>query len=199
MATLSSCHCCGLVQSIPSPTAGQTPVCCRCHSRLRHRTRSRNHWTAILAATALALYPAAMLLPMLKIERLGLSSQDSLLNGVMTMWAEGYWFIGTVVFLFSVIVPPLKLIALWLLSTQATLAGRHRAAVYHLVEFLGRWGMLDVMLVAVLIAFVKLGDLITIQAGSGLAVFAVMVLLSLLASMTFNPLLMWDDTERTTQ
>ena len=140
-----------------------------------------------------------MLLPMLKIERLGLSSQDSLLNGVMTMWAEGYWFIGTVVFLFSVIVPPLKLIALWLLSTQATLAGRHRAAVYHLVEFLGRWGMLDVMLVAVLIAFVKLGDLITIQAGSGLAVFAVMVLLSLLASMTFNPLLMWDDTERTTQ
>ena len=68
---------------------------------------------------------------------------------------------------------------------------RHRALMYHLVELLGRWGMLDVLLVAVMIAYVKLGDLITIQPGPGLQAFIIMVLLSLLASLCFNPRLMW--------
>lgn len=141
------------------------------------------------------LYPAAMLLPMLRIERLGHAHEDTLLSGIGGLWAQGYWFIGTLIFAFSVLLPPLKLAALWLLSGPLVRRHHHRAALYHWVEFLGRWGMLDVLLVAILVAFVKLGDVVNIHAGSGLFAFAGMVLLSLLASATFNPLLMWQEAE----
>ncbi len=135
-----------------------------------------------------------MLLPLLRIDRLGHTHEDSLLSGVTALWAQGYWFIGVVIFLFSVVLPPLKLAALWLLSSTSVISRHHhRAMVYHLVELLGRWGMLDVMLVAILVAFVKLGDLVNIHAGPGLLAFVVLVLLSLLASFSFNPLLMWEE------
>jgi paraquat-inducible protein A len=150
-------------------------------------------WTKVLAISALMFYPPALLLPMLRIEQFGHTQEAGLLAGVGTLWEQGHWFIGTVVLLFSIALPPLKLIALWLLSTPAIISRQHhRALLYHLVELLGRWGMLDVMLVAVLVAFVKLGDMIAIQPGSGLLAFAIMVLLSLLASVTFNPTLLWD-------
>jgi paraquat-inducible protein A len=142
-------------------------------------------------------YIPALWLPLLRIERLGHAHEDSLLSGVTALWGQGYWLIGTVILLFSVVLPPLKLVALWLLcSTPAVSGHRHRAMVYHLVEMLGRWGMLDVMLVAILVAFVKLGDLVSIHAGPGLLAFTLLVLLSLLASFSFNPLLMWEESER---
>jgi paraquat-inducible protein A len=87
-------------------------------------------------------------------------------------------------------------VTLWLLASQSlVIQHRHRALLYRLVERLGRWGMLDVLLVAVLIAFVKLGDLVSIQAGRGLSAFTVLVLLSLLASLAFNPAMLWENTE----
>ncbi len=191
-----SCHCCGLVQTLPTVPDGYNPVCSRCRTTLKHTNHKRNLWTAALSASALAFYIPAMLLPMLRIERLGLMHEDSLLSGIIALWSQNYWFIGTVVFVFSVLLPPLKLIALWLLSGTALVSHHHhRALVYHAVEFLGRWGMLDVMLVAILVAFVKLGDLVNINAGVGLLAFTVLVLLSLLASFTFNPMLMWENTE----
>ena len=164
----------------------------RCGTDLNHQQPGRNRLTAALALAALALYPPAMMLPMLRLERLGQVSEAGLLEGVSALWRSGHWLIGAVILLFSVVLPPLKLIALWLLS-QGRLITRHehKAGLYRAVELVGRWGMLDVLLVAVLVAFVKLGDLVNIQPGRGLTAFAVMVLLSLLASLAFNPTLMW--------
>ncbi len=191
---LSSCHCCGLVQTLPPVPAGHKAVCGRCGTVLKQADPRRNDWAAALAAAALAFYVPAMLLPMLRVERLGHVHEDSLLSGVVALWSQGYLLIGTVIFLFSVVLPPLKLLTLWLLAGRARLTGhRHRAIMYHAVELLGRWGMLDVMLVGVLVAFVKLGDLVKIHAGMGLIAFAVLVLLSLLASLAFNPKMMWEE------
>ncbi len=191
---LHSCHCCGLVQTVATLPKECYPVCQRCHTPLRSAHPRRDQWTTVLAASALAFYLPAMLLPMLQVERLGHLHEDSLLAGVTSLWSQGYWFIGTIIFLFSIVLPPLKLIMLWLLSAKAkSFRHKHRALIYHLVEFFGRWGMLDVMLVAILVAFVKLGDLVSIQAGSGLLAFTVLVLLSLAASFTFNPTLMWEN------
>ena len=154
--------------------------------------QQRNRLTAALALSALAFYPAAMLLPMLRIERLGHYSEGSLLAGVSSLWAAGQVLIAVVILLFSVVLPPLKLFVLWLLAgTRWIVNSRHKARLYKGVEVIGRWGMLDVLLAAVMIAFVKLGDLVNIQAGSGLTAFSIMVLLSLLASFAFNPWLMW--------
>ncbi len=148
----------------------------------------------MLALTALVLYPAAMLLPLLRIEKLGHLREDSLMSGVVTLWGQGYWLVGTVVFLFSVLLPPLKLLALLGLSFgRPGRGGRGHALVYRLVEGLGRWGMLDVMLVAILLAMVKLGGLVNIHAGAGLLAFTLLVLTSLLASLVFNPQTLWQE------
>ena len=193
---LASCHCCGLIQRQPAEQQHQRTVCVRCHTPLHHTydDGGRNRMTTALTLAALAFYPPAVLLPMLYIERLGHSNAASLLEGVSALWSRGHWLIGAIVLLFSLILPPLKLFALWLLSTQALITRhQHKAVVYRLVEFLGRWSMLDVMLVALLVAFVKLGDLVAIEPGKGALAFAAMVLLSLLASLAFNPHLMWRD------
>jgi len=193
---LCSCHCCGLVQTLPPARRGHRAVCRRCRTPLKHADPRRNDWTVALAAAALIFYPPAMLLPMLRLEQLGHVQEDSLLSGVAALWAQGYWWIGSVIFAFSVLLPPLKLIALWLLASRLGLKREHhRALIYRAVEWLGRWGMLDVMLVAVLIAFVKLGDIINIYPGPGLVAFLLLVLLSLLASVVFNPALLWQETE----
>jgi paraquat-inducible protein A len=148
----------------------------------------------MLALSALALYPAAMLLPLLRIEKLGHLREDSLVSGIVTLWGQGYWLVGTVVFLFSVLLPPLKLAALLGLSLRRPgRGGRGHALVYRLVEALGRWGMLDVMLVAILVAMVKLGGLVNIQAGAGLLAFTLLVVTSLLASLMFDPQTLWQE------
>jgi paraquat-inducible protein A len=191
---LCSCHCCGLIQILPVVPVGSSAVCRRCHSLLQYGSSHRNRLTQALTLAALTFYIPAMILPMLHIERLGHTSASSLLGGVNTLWTQGYWLIAAVVLLFSILLPPLKLVALGLLSWRPIiLRHRHKALVYQLVEFLGRWSMLDVMLVAVLVAFVKLGDLVKIQPGNGLIAFTALVVCSLLASFAFNPKLMWQD------
>lgn len=157
---------------------------------------ARNHWTGALAVSALVFYLPAMLLPMLRIEKLGHRHEDSLLSGLAALFSEGYWVIGTIILCFSVVLPLVKLMALSVLSIRILpRKHRYRALVYRSVEILGRWGMLDVMLTAILVAFVKLGDMVNIEAGPGLAAFTAMVLLSLLASFVFNPHLMWEKTD----
>jgi len=197
LKNLRACHCCGLIQALPPDIpAHARPICHRCHTVLRHGNADRNRWTLALSLTALAFYLPAVLHPMLHVQRLGHAYEDSLLGGVIAMLAEGQWLVGIVVLLFSIVLPPLKLLVLvWLCVPQWHRTHQHRALLYHLVELLGRWGMLDVMLVAVLLAFIKLGDMLTIHAGNGLVAFIVMVLLSLVASMWFNPTLLWLETE----
>ncbi|MDX1604671.1 MAG: paraquat-inducible protein A [Candidatus Competibacterales bacterium] len=193
-ASTLACACCGQVQQLPEVPSGFEPVCCRCGARLRHADPARSHWTAALALAALVLYPAALLLPLLRFERLGHVREDSLLGGIATLWQDGQWLLALVVLLFSVVLPPLKLTVLLVLTGPGRPVHRpHRRRLYRLVDWLGRWGMLDVLLAALLVAFVKLGGLLSITPGPGLLAFAGVVLLSLLASFCFDPRLLWDE------
>ena len=115
---------------------------------------------------------------------------------VIALFTEGYWFIGLLVFLCSVVLPPAKLASLWVLSQlDPSHPGEHRARLFRFIEAIGKWSMLDVMLVAVLVAFVKLGDLVQIEAGPGMVAFAMMVVFSLVAGLLFNPHAMWNPRE----
>jgi hypothetical protein len=151
-----------------------------------------NSLTAALALAALLIYIPAISMPFLRIERLGHVTENTLVGGTISMLLRGEWFVGLVVLTFSVIVPPTKLVALLVLSTRSTwLQHHHRAVTYRLVEQLGRWGMLDVLFVAVVISFVKLGGIIEFGALPGVIVFGSFVLLSLVASCVFNPHCLW--------
>ena len=193
---LAVCRRCGLAQWLGEVPVGWRQHCRRCAAALLPRGES-GVWrqaSAALAAAALILYPPAILLPVLRIEKLGSSSEDSIVTGVVHLFAEGHAAIAAIVLIFSLIVPPAKLLAILLLSVGAFPANRAWQAQAHAaVDALGRWGMLDVLVVALLIAFVKLGDSVQIAPGPGLVGFAVCVLLSLLASMVFPADALWED------
>src|SRR5690606_9957990 len=198
MLHLKSCHCCGLIQSVPvvEREAGVRYACSRCETALASWLKGwgGNQLSGAVSLAAICVYLPAMLLPFLRIGRLGLARESSRIGGVQTLFTEGHLLVGSVVLLFSVVLPVVKLSALLLLAqSRWRLSHRHRAATYRMVEHLGRWGMLDVLLVAVMIAFVKLGGLVTFSAGPGLLAFVAFVLLSLCAGAMFDPFCLWDD------
>jgi paraquat-inducible protein A len=170
--------------------------CSRCHTRLRRAERKwrRRRATAALALAALLLYPVAISLPFLEVTRLGRSHVASIWSGTVDLLAGGELVVGGVVLVCSLLLPLAKLGALFLLSGGGERLGpRLRATTWHLVEWSGRWGMLDVLLVAVLVATVKLGDLVELTAGPGATAFTLFVLLNLSASASFDPHALWEE------
>lgn len=190
---LTSCHCCGMVQSIPALLKGQYPACHRCGTKLHYCHHNQNHISGIFALAALILYLPAISIPLIRIEKLGYLKEDSLLTSVGTLLSEGYWLVGGVVLIFSILLPIVKLISIIALSYYRGWHHHSKAYAYRWIEWVGRWGMLDILLMALLVAYIKLGDLVSIHAGPGLTAFTMMVLLSLLASTLFNPKCLWEE------
>jgi paraquat-inducible protein A len=191
---LIACPICGQIQHRPAPGRGQRLHCARCG---KHLPTERGGWTPLIAATvALIVMPLAMLLPIMRIERLGLSHETGIVGGVAALADHGQWFLALVVLFFSVLLPAAKLLGLIVLLLPRLWRGvgspvRQRW-IYEAVEASGRWGMVDVLLVAVLVAIVKLGDLVTVTAGPGIVAFAVMVAGSMIAGLSLHPHELWD-------
>jgi len=132
----------------------------------------------------------------MRIEQFGHTQATSILGGTIDLLAGGHIGIGIVILVCSVIVPVAKLTMLLALVTRwPALTDRNRALAHRLLEWTGRWGMLDVLAVAVVVAALKLGDVVEVAPGSGALAFAAVVSLSLLASATFNPHLAWEHAE----
>jgi paraquat-inducible protein A len=120
---------------------------------------------------------------------------------VVYLWTSGSWPLALLVFFASITVPLLKLIAMTVLVVTTQLRSRwrphDRAKLYRVVEFVGRWSMLDIFVVAILTGLVQIESLATINAGPGAVAFAGVVVLTMIAAMTFDPRLIWDAMERT--
>lgn len=193
---LRACTACGLVHKIPASIPPRHVArCTRCDTRITRdahpRTRSR---AAALALAALILYPVALTLPIMEIERFGHAHETTILGGVTELIAAGDLIVGIVVLFCSVVAPIGKLLAIFVLCAgPASLSKRRLGSMHNLVAFLGRWGMVDVLLVAVLVAAVKLGDWAEVHAGSGVLVFCAVVILSLLAGLVFDPRVIWSE------
>lgn len=196
---LVACGCCGQIHRAPVRLArDQVAECTRCrHVLPRPEDRARSlAWPAALALAALVLYPLAMALPVLQIEKFGHARASTIWSGVVRMYSDGHWVIGTIVLLCSIVIPLGKITGILALSVpvlRGRFPHRHRALTFRAIDWLGRWGMIDVLLVAILVAAVKLGDLVSVTPGPGIIAFAGVVLLSLLSSMTFDPRAIWAD------
>lgn len=194
-ARLGSCRHCGQLQQVPDNIpASYRLVCCRCQGDLHPPGAWRRHLTLMLVVAGLLLYLPAMLLPMMTLKSFGHAHQDSLLSGVIALWQQGQLWIAVLIFLVSILLPLLKLAALWVLLSFRFLAKSHKAFLYQAVELSGRWGMLDVLLIALLVIFVKMGEQIQIAINSGLLAFTVLVIVNLLASMSFDRHFIWEET-----
>jgi paraquat-inducible protein A len=196
MNCLRACHCCGLVHHIPKLEKNQQAICVRCSSVIDSGNRSGVQSAARCFAAALAglmLYFPAILLPILEIERLGHHHQTSLLGGTLDLIWHGSLFVGFVVLVFSICLPLVKLLALLELSYLGIARRRHRAWTYRLVEWAGRWSMMDVLLLALLVAIVKLGDLVSFRLGPAVIAFVMCVVMSMIASIMFDPHSIWEE------
>jgi uncharacterized paraquat-inducible protein A len=192
---LQTCPCCGLAQTIREVPEGMRACCGCCGSTLlsaarRWRSNSR---TAAVAAAALILYPLAVSLPILGVAKMGHHSETSIVEGTVRLLADGHLGVGLIVFLCSIVLPLFKLTSLLVLAGGARfLRIRHRAMTYRMIEWTGRWGMLDVLCVALLVAVLKLGDVVSVSIGPGALAFGVCVILSLAATACFDPHSLWE-------
>tara|TARA_R110002096_G_scaffold79532_8_gene186782 strand:+ start:45221 stop:45682 length:462 start_codon:yes stop_codon:yes gene_type:complete len=143
---------------------------------------------------ALVLFPLAVSQPIMTLERFGHRTEASVWTGSIGLLEKGEWFVGVVVLLCSLVLPLLKLLGLVAITYgRDRLARKHRAFAYRFIEWTGRWGMLDVLLISIVVAWVKVGDLVDVTAGPAALAFACMVVLSLLAAAWFDPHAIWED------
>ncbi len=200
VAGVIACHVCHLVQRLPSNTSSDdVTVCCRCETSLQVKdSETRIAWSRQAALAALVCYPLAITLPALRFERFGHVSENSIVGSIQTLFADGYMGLGIIVLLCSVLIPLCKLVGIWVVCSDSFLQTRHRARTYQLLEWSGRWGMIDVLLVAVLVALLKVGELVNVYPGPGAMLFAAVVFLSLLASYFFHPRIVWERQDDTT-
>ncbi|MCH2145268.1 MAG: paraquat-inducible protein A [Phycisphaerales bacterium] len=146
--------------------------------------------TAAFALAALLLFPLGILMPVVAMERFGFRQETSIIGGTSELLASGHVVLAIIVLVCSILIPVCKLTGLLVLSSRhLPIGSRGRDLVWRFLEVTGRWGMLDVLLVAALVAAVKLGDLVSIESGPGLYAFAGTVVLSLLASASWDPAL----------
>lgn len=193
---LTACHCCGLVhQQARDIRANEIARCSRCRTVFPHpqSIRKSSARTAAAATGALALFLPAILLPILEVDRLGHHHESSILSGVVDLLAHREWFVGLVVLLFSIVFPLTKLALLLELSLLGLLQRRHKAMTYRAMELLGKWSMMDVLLLALLVMLVKAGDLVHFRFGPGAIAFTICVAMSMMASMSFNAHAIWEE------
>jgi len=174
-------------------------TCSRCGARVYPRRPNSLMRTWALLITAAILYVPANMLPIMTINSLGQGSPSTIMAGVIELVQHGMIPIAAVVFVASIVVPTFKLvgIALLLFSVQRhhRMSARQRILMYRFIEFIGRWSMLDIFVIAILVAVVNFGRLASVEAGLGAIAFASVVILTMIAAVTFDPRLIWDNTE----
>jgi paraquat-inducible protein A len=185
---LAVCHGCGKVQ----PVALGHCTRCDAHLHLRKPHSLQHTWALTLAAAL--LYIPANTLPMMRSTGIGGGEEKTILGGVVLFWEHQAYPIAIVIFTASVVIPLLKLFAIVTLCLSTRTCHRPRALtrVYRMTELVGRWSMVDVFVVAILVAVVQLGNLMSIEPGSAAVAFAGVVILTMLAAMSFDPRLLWD-------
>jgi paraquat-inducible protein A len=197
-AGLMSCRQCHSLLKI-NTHAGITR-CPTCGSRVRSRIpHSIQKTTALLIASAL-LYIPANTLPVMSMVYLGAPQADTILSGVIDLIEEGFWPLALIVFVASIVVPLIKLLTLSLLVASVASKSHwrplDRTRIYRLTELIGRWSMVDIYVIAILVALVQFGNLASVHAGAGSMSFAAVVILTMFAANTFDPRLIWDAMEK---
>lgn len=187
---MRSCPCCTAI------LAADHPDCPRCGVIAAPRRKHSLQWTLALLFTSLIIYIPANLLPIMVTETLGTPYPSNIMAGVILLWSDGSYPVALVIFIASIMVPSLKMLAIGWLCWNASGRGQRDSErmhlIYEIVEFVGRWSMIDVFVIAVLSALVRMGQLMNVYPATGALLFALVVILTMIAAMTFDPRLTWD-------
>jgi len=189
---LRLCHRC----KYASPMDNGPSHCARCMAPLHYRKPGAITRAWALTLAALVLYVPANTLPIMRTSALHRDSTTTILGSVVELWQQGAWDIALIIFIASVGVPVTKFLALGylLVSVQwrSTRSRKERTQLYRLLELIGYWSMLDVFVAGLLTALVQFGPLGGIEPRPGILYFGLVVVLTMMATLSFDPRLIWD-------
>jgi paraquat-inducible protein A len=187
---LASCLSCGLL----SPA--ELSQCPRCAARLRLRKRHPLQRTSALLAAAAMSYVPANVLPVLHTTTPNGSEADTIMGGIALLYDSGSWILALIVLVASVMIPIGKIAVLaflvFVVATRRAADRVHCTRLFRMVEFIGRWSMLDVFVDAFVVSLVQLGALMSVRPGAGVPFFAATAVLTMFAAMAFDPRSLWD-------
>ncbi len=200
-AGLISCHHCEFVSRLePGNPHNQRIICPRCDAELHTRIPNSLAKTTALLLAAILMYIPANILPIMNVTYLGTGQSDTIIQGILHLMKEGMWPLALIVFVASIIVPLLKLTVLAGLIISIKMRSHWRPAqrtrLFRITEFVGRWSMVDIFVLAILVALVQFGNLASVDAGLGALSFALVVILTMLAAHSFDTRLIWDAINR---
>jgi len=169
--------------------------CQQCHAHLHTISPYSIQQTLALLMTSVILLIPANFLPMMSTTFLGEKTQSTILGGVILLWQHQSYLVATVIFFASIVIPIGKLLALAWLCYEVRFRGFRSKylgqKLYRLTEFIGKWSMIDVYVVAILVAMVQMGMIMKIEAGVAAIAFSGLVISTMLAALTFDPRLIW--------
>lgn len=187
-----SCNACDLV--LPLDREGSP--CPRCGLLLRARRADVLTRTTALLMAAFALYLPANIYPMSTALQLGEEVPHRIIDGIRELFQAGLWPLGVLIFCTSIAIPLLKIVGLgWLTLSVRRRSGRAlvlKTRLYRFIDEIGRWSNLDVFTIAVFVPLMQFGALATAHAAPGATAFVLVVVLTMLASRSFDPRMLWD-------
>jgi paraquat-inducible protein A len=193
-AACARCHDCGLLCRLSPGAHGAR--CARCGAALHLRKPASLERTSALLIAAAVCYVPANVLPVMMVTSFGQVASDTIMSGVIYFLTHGMWPLALIVFVASIFVPVLKLaiLAFLVISVQRGSSWRpvERTRLYRITEAIGRWSMVDIFAITILVALVRLGNLASIDAGPGAVFFGAVVVITMLAAESFDPRLIWD-------
>jgi paraquat-inducible protein A len=192
-----ACETCGLVQQVAEAPKGWAAQCARCGFQLQHRRAESRLRTLTFSLAALILYFPSNLYPIVTAEYHGLHSETTILQGIRSLFQDGQYFIAGLVFCTSILSPIIKILGLLLLSSTLNWPRwkKARAWVYQIIRIIDPWNMLEVFLLAISVSMIEMGRVATVHPGRGVFSFTAVVALTLLATLSFDPRLLWDTPE----
>jgi len=197
MDNIVACQTCGLVQQVDEVPKNSVAKCARCNFKLFHRLANSRTRTLVFSLAALILYFPANLYPIITADYQGQHTKTTVYQGIKALYEHKQYFISGLVFCTSIFTPALKIIGLLFitLTLGSTRSKKARAWIYKIIRVIDPWNMLEVFLLAIGVALVELGQVATVHPGRGVFSFAAVVVLTLLATLSFDPRLLWDSPE----
>ncbi|WP_422386567.1 PqiA/YebS family transporter subunit [Candidatus Pantoea edessiphila] len=187
---LRSCPCCTAILPIIQNK------CIRCGIVAGPRYKYSLQYTLALLITSIIFYIPANVMPIMITEIIGLEYPSNIINGIIILWNESYYFISLLIFACSIVVPVLKILSMGWLCWNAYGMGNNESqtmhSIYNFIKFIGRWSMIDMFVILILSSLLRMGTLIKIYPASGLLLFVLVVILTMMAEMNFDPRLIWD-------
>ena len=195
--TIMNCRTCGLVQRVDVVPEGSVACCGRCGFKLVHRLPNSRARTFALSLAALILYFPANIYPLITAEYHGMRSETTIFQAIQSLFQHQEYAIGTLMFFTSILSPAFKIIGMLVITItlNSTRWKKLRTWVYEIIRVIDPWNMLEVFLLAIAVSMIELGRVATVHPGRGVFSFTAVVVLTLLAALSFDPRLIWDRSE----